>query len=82
LGAAAFGAFDYDNEHYQSYQVAPDSPGATLLSNYGLTQTPCGPPGLVVIFGPDNSVICANPNDTVGPGEYTLDPTTLTITSD
>jgi hypothetical protein len=81
LGAAAFGALDYDNNQYTSYQVAPDSPGATLLENYGLTQTPCGPPDLVVIFGPDNSVICADPNATVGPGQYDLDPSTLTIVS-
>jgi len=46
-----------------------------------LTQTPCGPPNLVVILGPDNSVICAYPNNLVAPGEYSLDPSTLTIVS-
>jgi hypothetical protein len=35
----------------------------------------------VVIFGPDNSVICAAPNDIVGPGEYDLDSSTLTLVS-
>jgi hypothetical protein len=50
-----------------------------MLANYQLTQTPCGPPNLVVIFGP--TVICAYPNNLVAPGEYTLDPSSLTIAS-
>jgi hypothetical protein len=81
--AIAFGAIDDDQAQiaYPSYEVEPDTPGALLLQNYGLQQTPCGPPGLVVIWGPDNSVICAFPNDNVGPGNYELDPTTLTIVS-
>lgn len=83
LGAAAFGAFTdpTNGALYPSYQVAPGSPGAALLENYQLTQTPCGPPDLVVIFGPDNSVICAAPNSLVGPGEYDLDSATLTLVS-
>jgi hypothetical protein len=68
--------------YYPSYQVEPDSPGAQLLQNYGLQQTPCGADNLVVIWGPDNSVICAFPNDTVGPGNYDLDPTTLSLVSE
>jgi hypothetical protein len=73
---------DYqDQAIYPSYQIGPSSPGAELLQNYGLQQTECGPPNLVVIWGPDNSVICAYPNDLVGPGNYELDPTTLTIVS-
>jgi hypothetical protein len=73
---------DYqDQAIYPSYQIEPSSPGAELLENYGLQQTECGPPNLVVIWGPDNSVICAYPNDMVGPGNYQLDPTTLTIVS-
>jgi hypothetical protein len=73
---------DYqDQAIYPSYQIEPSSPGAELLQNYGLQQTECGPPNLVVIWGPDNSVICAYPNDMVGPGNYELDPTTLTIVS-
>ncbi len=67
---------------YPSYQIQPDSPGAQLLQNYGLQQTPCGPPNLVVIWGPNNSVICAYPNNLVGPGNYELDPSTLTIVSE
>jgi len=61
--------------------VAPDSPGAQLLSDYGLTQTSCNADNLVVIDGPDGSVICAFPNNLVGPGTYTVDPVTLTLES-
>ena len=73
---------DYqDQTIYPSYQTQPSSPGAQLLQNYGLQQTECGPPNLVVIWGPDNSVICAYPNDLVAPGNYELDPETLSIVS-
>jgi hypothetical protein len=64
-----------------SYQVQPSSPGATLLSNYQLTQTQCGPPNLVVIYGPNNSAICARPNNLVSAGEYTVDSSNLSIVS-
>jgi hypothetical protein len=80
--AALFGEIAYAGQTYTSYQVYPDSPGAQLLANYQLTQTPCGPPNLVVIWGPDNSLICAFPNNVVGPGEYDVDPTTLTLVSE
>jgi hypothetical protein len=82
-GALVLGAIVDDQAQltYPSYEVEPDSPGAQLLQNYGLQQTPCGPPNLVVIWGPDNSVICAFPNDTVGSGNYELDPSTLSIVS-
>lgn len=80
--AILFGAIiDADNDVYQSYQVEPNSAGAQLLADYGLQQTPCGPPNLVVIWGPDSSVICAFPNAMVAPGEYQLDPSTLTLVS-
>jgi hypothetical protein len=71
---------DYDDRQiYASYLVGPSSPGAQLLEDYGLTQTACGPPNLVVIWGPGNSVVCAYPNDLVSPGNYELDPATLTL---
>jgi hypothetical protein len=81
IGATLYGSFadPATSQDYASYEVAPGSPGAELLANYQLTQTPCGPPNLVVIFGPDNSVICAAPNDQVAPGEYDLDPSTLSL---
>jgi hypothetical protein len=80
--AAFFGELISSGQTYESYEVYPDSPGATLLANYQLTQTPCGPPDLVVIWGPDSSLICAFPNDMVGPGEYDIDPSTLTLVSE
>jgi hypothetical protein len=73
---------DYENEIiYPSYEIETGSPGAELLEDYGLQQTQCGPPNLVVIWGPGNSVICAYPNDLVAPGNYEVDPTTLTLVS-
>jgi hypothetical protein len=81
LGFTYFGAVAYSGQSYDSYQVAVDSPGADLLEAYGLTQTPCGPPNLVVIWGTDGSVVCAFPNRLVAPGEYTIDPDTLTLVS-
>ena len=70
-----------NNATIASYQVEPQSPGAKLLASYKLTQTQCGPPNLVVIFGPNDSVICAKPNQLVAAGHYSVDPTTLTIVS-
>jgi hypothetical protein len=78
---AYYGSYTYSEEELKSYEVASDTPGAKVLANYGLTQTQCGPQGLVVIFGPENTVICAQPNTTVAAGEYQLDTTNLTITS-
>lgn len=82
-GIAAYGDYEDDQDQldYPSYQVDPDTPGAELLADYNLQQTPCGPPNLVVIWGPDNSVICAVPNDSVGPGDYQVDPDTFTLVS-
>jgi hypothetical protein len=79
--AAVFGSIVNASTHQttQSYQVQPNSPGATLLNNYHLQQVQCGPPNLVVIYGPNNSVICANPNDMVAAGAYDLDTQQLTL---
>ena len=66
---------------YDSYQLEPDSPGWQLLQDYQLQQTPCGPPDLVVIWGPDDSVVCAYPNNIVGPGNYDVDPATFGLVS-
>jgi hypothetical protein len=85
IAATSAAVFGYivgsSGAQYVSYQVQPNSPGAQLLQAYGLTQTPCGPPNLVVIYGPDNSVICAYPNNLVSAGTYSVDPSTLTISS-
>ncbi|MBV8637449.1 MAG: hypothetical protein JO322_05140 [Candidatus Eremiobacteraeota bacterium] len=85
LGAAtavAFGTFTTPtNQTITSYEVQPSTPGSKLLQSYHLTQTPCGPPNLVVIFGPDNSAICAKPNNLVAAGTYGVNEQTLTLTS-
>jgi hypothetical protein len=82
-GLVLFGSIvDYDDYAiFPSYEIQDFSPGAQLLEDYGLQQTECGPPNLVVIWGPGNSVICAYPNELVAPGNYELDPDTLTIQS-
>jgi hypothetical protein len=79
--AAVMGSIYYNNQRYNSYQVSTGSPGAQLLSNYGLQQVPCGPPGLVVIYGPNNGVICANPNGRVAAGTYAVNENNLTLQS-
>jgi hypothetical protein len=79
--AVVMGSIVRSNQTYSSYQVSSGSPGATLLSNYGLQQVQCGPPGLVVIYGPNNGVICANPNDRVAAGSYAVNENTLTLQS-
>ncbi|HTU82263.1 MAG TPA: hypothetical protein VMF61_09045 [Candidatus Acidoferrales bacterium] len=79
--AAIYGTIVASNRTYTSYQVQPNSPGATVLSNYQLTQVQCGGSNLVVIYGPNNSVTCANPNHLVAAGNYNLDTSTLSLTN-
>lgn len=79
--AIVMGSIVRSNQTYTSYQVNSGSPGATLLSNYGLQQVQCGPPNLVVIYGPNNGVICANPNDRVAAGSYAVNENTLSLQS-
>jgi hypothetical protein len=81
VGAAVYGSIVSNNVTYNSYQVQPSSPGATFLSNYQLQQVQCGASGLVVVYGPQNSVICANPNNLVAAGNYRLDAETLSLTA-
>ena len=81
--AAVYGSIvAANNQTITSYQVETSSPGAKLLESYHLTQTACGPPGLVVIYGPNNSVICADPNNLVSAGNYSVNSQTLTIVSE
>ncbi len=79
--AAVAGSIYYANQNYTSYYVSAGSPGATLLSNYGLRQVPCGPSGLVVIYGPNLGIICAAPNQLVAPGNYAVNVDNLTLQS-
>jgi hypothetical protein len=58
--------------------IQQGSPGYTLLSGYGLTQTRCGG-SVVVINGPSDSVICAYPTPEFPAGVYTVDAASLTI---
>ncbi|HEV8021221.1 MAG TPA: hypothetical protein VGP41_08185 [Candidatus Lustribacter sp.] len=62
-----------------SYAVVQSSPGFTLLNSYGLRQVPCGPNLVVINYS--GSVICAAPNGTVAPGNYSVNLSTLTIVS-
>ena len=64
-----------------AYLAAQGSPGYRLLQDYGLQQTPCGPPGLVEIIGPNDSEICASPNAFVAAGVYYVDVSMLTLYS-
>lgn len=79
-GGGFWGAYELGLDANQ-YVVEPETPGAQLLEEYDLTQTPCGPPNLVEIFGPDGSEICAFPNSLVAAGQYAIDPDTLTLVS-
>jgi hypothetical protein len=72
---------DYQNQViYPSYEIVASSPGAELLQNYGLQQTECGPPNLVVL-GTRRKRDRAYPNNLARPGNYEVDPTTLTSVS-
>jgi hypothetical protein len=84
--AAVFGAIvDEDDQGdqvtYNSYEIQPNTPGSTFMSNYQLTQVQCTGTNQVVVYGPENSVICANPNQYVGVGDYRLDTETLSLVS-
>lgn len=69
------------NEEVQSYKVTPDSPGAKVLEAYSLTQVECQQQGVVVIYGPEDSVVCATPNQHVSAGVYDLNVNNLTLYS-
>jgi hypothetical protein len=57
----------------------PGSPGWFLFQNYGLQPATCGPQNLVYIYGPNDSVMCAFPNEYVLAGFYYVDPATLQL---
>jgi hypothetical protein len=80
--AATYGSIVANSVTYTSYEAQPSSPGAKLLAAYKLTQVPCGPPNLVVIYGPNKSAICATPNGVVAAGNYSVNEQTLTIVSE
>jgi hypothetical protein len=79
--AEIMGSIIYGDKSYPSYAVNAGSPGAILLSDYGLRQVACGPPGLVVIYGPNFGGVCAYPNGRVAAGKYAFNTSTLTLQS-
>jgi hypothetical protein len=82
-GAFSLGLAFNDNNYNATpyYAVQQSSPGAQLLQQYGLTQTTCDQANLVDITGPDGGEICAYPNNMVSPGQYSVDPSTLSLVS-
>ncbi len=54
-------------------------PGWYVFQNYGLQSTPCGRQNLVYIYGPNNGVMCAYPNEYVVSGAYYVDPASLQL---
>jgi len=73
----AIGAPLWNQTRY--FEPAWGSPGWWLYQNYGLTPARCGPHNLVYIFGPNDSVMCAYPNEYVFAGFYYVDPGTLQL---
>ena len=80
--AAVYGAIEDEetNVTYNSYEVqtgharrdlfvvVPSHPDAMRTAS-----------GLVVVYGPENSVVCAQPNEYVGEGAYRLDTVTMDL---
>jgi hypothetical protein len=79
LTTAVINAATADNQ--PTYVIIDsNSPGNTLFSSYGLTQIQCtDDDNIVVIYGPQNSVICTNPNSNVPAGIYDINPSDLTL---
>jgi hypothetical protein len=60
--------------------IAPDSPGHQVLASYDLIETPCNDNvPQVDLYGPDGSMVCANPNNEVPAGRYNIDASTLSL---
>jgi hypothetical protein len=53
--------------------VQQGTPGYNLLDSYGLKQTNRCDETVVIIYGPENSIICATPNTIVRAGRYDID---------
>jgi hypothetical protein len=60
--------------------IEPNTPGYTLFDSYGLSQVECIENGdQVYIYGPEDSLICANPNSIVSAGYYEVNTDDLTL---
>jgi hypothetical protein len=77
LFSLAAGAAIWSQNRYTTPSVG--APGYYLFENYGLQAAPCGRQNLVYIYGPNNSVMCAYPNQYVQTGTYYVDPVTLQL---
>ncbi|MDG2990147.1 hypothetical protein L3556_04235 [Candidatus Synechococcus calcipolaris G9] len=77
VAGAIAGSFSNANSN-NSPVIVVNSPGGQLFSSYGLVQTDCDGP-VVVIYGPSNSMICAEPTASVPAGLYVIDTETLSL---
>ena len=68
------------NEAPKYIIIKENSPGYYLFSNYGLSQVPCDTlQDLVFIYGPQNSLMCAIPNENVPSGYYEVNTESLVL---
>lgn len=78
VAGAIAGSVSNANSNYNPPVIVTNSPGGQLFSSYGLVQTDCDGP-VVVIYGPSNSMICAQPTDSIPAGSYSIDTDTLSL---
>jgi hypothetical protein len=79
-GGFLFGAITgaIANNQHNYMIIERGSPGEILFNDYSLVQTSCNQ-NAIVVNGPSNSVICAEPNSVIPPGTYMVEPSTLTL---
>lgn len=71
------------NNNSPQVVVVSNSPGGQLLNSYELVQVPCtNASNVVMILGPADSVICAQPTAAVPAGVYTIDVANLALIPD
>ena len=61
--------------------TASESPRGVIRGAVATRRVSRGPSGLVVIYGPNFGIICANPNGLVAAGNYAVNVDNLTIQS-
>ena len=59
--------------------IDSSSPGNTLFTSYGLVQVACDSEDLVLIYGPQDSLVCARPTSDVPIGVYDVEPSDMTL---
>ena len=71
---------NYANETPNYVVIEDDSPGYYLFNKYNLTQVECDiSQNLVFIYGPQNSLMCAIPNENVPSGYYEVNTESLVL---